>query len=254
MLALLRGLQSHPSLPPLWLLHALAILARVMIKGEPHLVLTIRANATILVLPVAHTFSRCSSHIAVFTKLYLNHAKSKNWCQKRDSLELEGPATNWLMYSTINPRAECREQKPQRIKNTYTFGKFWRFVGCISRKDNRERKERKHHEAKDVEIGFRYHIVGIRSMDLFSPPFSKFSSPFYEFSSQWTHSLSNQWVVTIKLCTKAWWFLIGRSCSSPILKDHCVLREEDDILGVHFSALNSSALVAARQTRVIFQS
>lgn len=42
----------------------------MVIKGEPHLKLTTRANTTALVLPVAHTFSRCGGHITELTKTF----------------------------------------------------------------------------------------------------------------------------------------------------------------------------------------
>lgn len=52
------------------LFHTPALLTGIMVESEPHLVFTTRANATILVLPVAHAFPRCGGYVAVLTKTF----------------------------------------------------------------------------------------------------------------------------------------------------------------------------------------
>lgn len=61
---------THDRVCILGLFHTLAIFAGIMIERKSHLILACRTNASVLVLPVAHAFSRCSSHITMLTKTF----------------------------------------------------------------------------------------------------------------------------------------------------------------------------------------
>lgn len=53
-----------------------------MIEGESHLKLATRTGTPVLMLPVAHAFSRCGSHVPVLTKTF-GELWPLGWCKCR---------------------------------------------------------------------------------------------------------------------------------------------------------------------------
>ena len=187
-----------------------------MIKGEPHLVLTFRTNTTILVLPVAHTFSRCSSHISVFTKLNFYR------CRKRDLLVLEGSGTNCcplrqFQSSTLGQNAENKVTQYQKhVHLREALGICLVHTPKEQCRTQRTRTAWTERRRDWLSVSYcRYPVDG-----------SFFSSVLQVlFSLLWVFESMNPFgFESMSSYNKAMYYsllpLIGRCCSSPILKDH----------------------------------